>query len=235
MRTLIGCVLVVLGWGAAFAEEDMPVRITEDIVYVDLVTGGETVRVQRIQDEEHIIDGGFAKTSRKCPPFCIHPMSIAPGVRTIGELELLEFLKNEVEKGTGMVIDARTQSWYQKGTIPGSVNIPFTAFAEEPDSLMIIELMERFGVTLGPSDDSLMDKISSWAWSVGLASPDEMAWNFSKAKALVLWCNGPWCDQSPRAINSLLALGYPAEKILYYRGGMQLWLIFGLTVVVPEA
>lgn len=235
MKAMIGGLLILMGVGAAVAEEEMPVRITEDIPYVDVTAGEKTVRIQRIQDEENVIDGGFAKTSRKCPPFCIHPMSIAPGVQTIGELELLEFLKNEVPNGTGLVIDARTPSWYQKGTIPGSINIPFTAFAEAPDSLMIVEMMERFGVTLGPSEDSLMDKITAWAWSAGLASPDEMMWNFSKAKTLVLWCNGPWCDQSPRAIKSLLALGYPADRILYYRGGMQLWQIFGLTVVVPEA
>jgi hypothetical protein len=43
-----------------------------------------------------------------------------------------------------------------------------------------------------------------------------------------------WCDQSPRAIKGLLHLGYPAEKLLYYRGGMQDWMILGLTVVTPE-
>ncbi|MCW9059851.1 MAG: rhodanese-like domain-containing protein [Gammaproteobacteria bacterium] len=233
MKTAVASMLVVLGCGAAVAE-DLPVRITEDIVYVDLMTGDKTVRIQRIQDEENVIDGGFAKTSRKCPPFCIHPMSVAPGVETIGEVELLEFLQKEVQAGNGLVIDARTPSWYQKGTIPGSVNIPFTEFAEDPQSVAVIDLMKRLGVVSGPAKDSWKDKLASWAWSVGLASPDGLIWDFSDAKKLVLWCNGPWCDQSPRAIKSLLALGYPAEKIYYYRGGMQLWQIFGLTVVVPE-
>ena len=235
MRMPIGCLLVFLGCGLAVAEGDIPVRITEDIAYVDLTTGGETVRIQRIQDEEHVIDGGFAKTSRKCPPFCIHPISVAPGVETIGEIELLEFLKTDVQNGTGIVIDARTPSWYQKGTIPGSINIPFTDFTEDPQSVTVIKLMERLGVVSGPPEDSWAGKLTAWAWSAGLASPEGMMWDFTRAKRLVLWCNGPWCDQSPRAIKSLLALGYPAEKILYYRGGMQLWQIFGLTVVMPEA
>ncbi len=43
-----------------------------------------------------------------------------------------------------------------------------------------------------------------------------------------------WCGQSPRAVKGLLALGFPPEKILYYRGGMQAWQSLGLTVVVPE-
>lgn len=40
---------------------------------------------------------------------------------------------------------------------------------------------------------------------------------------------------APRAINALLALGCPPGKIYYYRGGMQLWQMFGLTVIAPEA
>jgi len=31
----------------------------------------------------------------------------------------------------------------------------------------------------------------------------------------------------------LLKIGYPAKKMRYYRGGMQDWMILGLTVVVP--
>jgi len=49
----------------------------------------------------------------------------------------------------------------------------------------------------------------------------------------VLFCNGPWCDQSPRAIRGLRKIGYPADKLHYYRGGMQDWLIMGLTTIVP--
>lgn len=48
-------------------------------------------------------------------------------------------------------------------------------------------------------------------------------WDFSSAKDVVVFCNGPACDQSPRAITALLAAGYPAEKLFYYRGGMQMW------------
>lgn len=59
-------------------------------------------------------------------------------------------------------------------------------------------------------------------------------WDFSQAKSLVLWCNGPWCGQSPTAIKGLIGQGYPANKIRYYRGGMQLWRVFGLPVVSPD-
>ena len=33
------------------------------------------------------------------------------------------------------------------------------------------------------------------------------------------------------AIKAMLREGYPADKIFYYRGGMQAWHILGLTVV----
>ncbi|MGB5520728.1 MAG: hypothetical protein WBO73_20030, partial [Gammaproteobacteria bacterium] len=59
-------------------------------------------------------------------------------------------------------------------------------------------------------------------------------WDFSEAKQILLWCNGPWCGQSPRAIRALISLGYPAEKLYYYRGGMQMWQSLGLTTVLPS-
>ena len=57
--------------------------------------------------------------------------------------------------------------------------------------------------------------------------------DFSQAKTLVLFCNGPWCGQSPNNIKGLLKIGYPASKIKWYRGGMQEWESLGLTTVKP--
>ena len=54
------------------------------------------------------------------------------------------------------------------------------------------------------------------------------------AKNVALFCNGMWCGQSPTAIRNMIAAGYPADKIFYYRGGMQDWQILGLTVVPGE-
>ena len=58
-------------------------------------------------------------------------------------------------------------------------------------------------------------------------------WNCKEAKRVALFCNGMWCGQSPTAIRAMVAEGYPAERIYYYRGGMQDWQILGLTVVKP--
>jgi rhodanese-related sulfurtransferase len=48
---------------------------------------------------------------------------------------------------------------------------------------------------------------------------------------VVLFCNGPWCGQSPTAARRMIEAGFPAENISYYRGGMQNWNMLGLTVV----
>ena len=48
---------------------------------------------------------------------------------------------------------------------------------------------------------------------------------------VVLFCNGPWCGQSPTAARNMIEAGFPAGNISYYRGGMQNWNMLGLTVV----
>lgn len=189
----------------------LEVNLAENIPYVDIELNGETIRIQRIQDLDHKLDNSYAKTSRPCPPFCIHPMRATIGVETVGELELLDFLITKVRTGQGLLIDARLPEWYRKGTIPGAVNIPWTILTSGPDNPHIARILRA------------LDAVER-----------DGEWDFRRAQDLLLFCNGPWCDQSPRAIQNLIALGYPPEKLLYYRGGMQLWQLLGLTTVIPE-
>lgn len=51
----------------------------------------------------------------------IQPMEPAPGVRAIGEKELLELVA-----GGAPLVDGRTRDFYEKATLPGATNIPFT-------------------------------------------------------------------------------------------------------------
>ncbi|MFN3147969.1 MAG: rhodanese-like domain-containing protein [Paracoccaceae bacterium] len=55
-------------------------------------------------------------------------------------------------------------------------------------------------------------------------------WDCTEAEPVALFCNGLWCGQSPTAIRRMIEAGYPAERIFYYRGGMQSWRMLGLTV-----
>lgn len=214
--------------GTGFA---MEVKLTPTQGHVEVIHDGDVVKVQRIQDQNHQLNGGFAKTSRKCPPFCIQPMLVAPGVRTVGELDIFGFMEKQLLDGTGLIVDARTSAWHMRGTIPGSINIPFTTFKLDAHESQLIEAMKKLGVRPRGKVNGLARNLEK----IGLLSDDlrNDDWDFEGAKELILWCNGPWCGQSPRAINLLIKLGYPAEKLYYYRGGMQMWQLFGLTTVIP--
>ncbi len=194
------------------ANEKFSVQITADIAKVTVKHQGKDVVIQRNQNSKNTIHPDYALTSRECPPFCIRPMKLAEGVETIAELEVLEYLKKlSAGDSSILVIDSRTPSWVKKGTIPGSINIPWTelSLSAGGNSLTIVDILtEKFGVK---NQDDLFD--------------------YSNAKTLVMFCNGMWCGQSPKNIMTLLKLGYPAEKIKWYRGGMQDWHILGLTTI----
>ena len=211
---------------------NLEVNITEDKPYTLVNHGEDLVKVQRIQDTANTLSGAFTKTLRPCPPFCVNPLNIEHGVATVAELEVVKFMETAMPGGHGVMIDARTAGWYQKGTIPGSVNIPFTVFEKSADDPELVEVLERLGA-------KQRDKVSVLIRSLekaGLFDGDEKTdtWDFSEARQLLLWCNGPWYGQSPRAIRALISLGYPVEKLHYYRGGMQMWQSLGLSTVVPS-
>lgn len=63
---------------------------------------------------------------------------------------------------------------------------------------------------------------------------DFEGWECSEAQPVALFCNGIWCGQSPTAIRRMIEEGYPADRIFYYRGGMQSWRVLGLTVTGAE-
>ena len=192
---------------------DLKVKITADLATVTVMHNGKPVTIQRNQKRDNTVDAAFAKTSRDCPPFCIQPAVVAPGVETIAELEMLAYLKRKSDGDDSiLVIDSRTPDWVVRGTIPGSVNIPWTTLnISQSDPLTIA--------------DTLEDRLG--------AQHLEGLWDFSNAKTLVLFCNGMWCGQSPNNIKSLLKIGYPAHQLKWYRGGMQDWSILGLTVIKP--
>ncbi|AAZ97603.1 rhodanese-like protein [Thiobacillus denitrificans ATCC 25259] len=191
----------------------LDVKITADLPSVDVMHGGQKVTIMRNQDEKNTINPDFAKTSRKCPPFCIQPGQLAPGVDTIGEVELIHYIKKMSDGDKSiMVVDSRTPDWVEKGTIPGAVNIPWDKLnIGKSDPMTVQDILEKhFGVR---NQDGF--------------------YMFDNAKTVVMFCNGPWCGQSPTNIKGLLKIGYPADKIKWYRGGMQDWEVLGLTTVKP--
>ncbi|MDH5435145.1 MAG: rhodanese-like domain-containing protein [Gammaproteobacteria bacterium] len=190
---------------------EMAVKITPTMGSVDVMHNGKKVTIMRDQNQKATVNPDFAKTSRKCPPFCIQPISLASGVETIGEVEILDYLKQMSDGDKSiLVVDSRTPDWVKKGTIPGAVNIPWTSL--NPDK----------GASPIEIGDILEKKFN--------VKRIEDIWDYSNAKTLVLFCNGMWCGQSPNNIKNLLKFGYPAHKIKWYRGGMQNWSNLGFNV-----
>ncbi|MBF0584037.1 MAG: rhodanese-like domain-containing protein [Magnetococcales bacterium] len=213
---LVAFWLCLLPLVAGAGESDpFPVKITANLPFVDLpgIHQGKDVRLQRDQNPDSVIDFDFSFISRACPPFCIQPMTLSPGVETIAELEVIDVVKRIAQKDNSvLLIDSRTEEWLKKGMIPGALSIPWTKLHykhTDKETLTDILLMQ-FGVS---KEDDLL--------------------SFQDAKTLVFYCNGNWCGQSPTSIRSLLMLGYPPHKLKWYRDGMQAWMMLGLTTVNP--
>lgn len=203
----ISTVLLLLHGTQAFAQE-VRVGIREQLAYVDVVHEGRKVRIQRIQDTQNRLVDNWARTSRPCPPACIQPLVPVPGVQPVAELELLDYLQNRVNAGQGLLLDTRAPELYRLETIPTAVSVPASIL--RPDHLGLEGVLTALG-----------------------ARREAGRWDFASAAELLLFCNGPWSDDSVRAMTSLVALGYPPHKLKYFRGGLHSWRALGLTTIVP--
>jgi len=151
----------------------------------------------------------------------LQPMHLYEGIKTVGELEVLAHMKKIQEKPKKFVlIDARTRYWYKQMTIPLSTNLPFNEIhSMEYDDMDLHEVEAKnreveFKIML---DTLGIIKRKSYL-------------DFSRAKTAIIFCNGSWCSQSPKMILRLINLGYPRDKLLWYRGGMQDWVVNNFTV-----
>ena len=181
--------------GAAPAAD--PVLITSDVEKLHVPSAHGPLEILRIADPEHRLSSEWARTSRPAPPAVLQKLVPVEGVVPLGELELLDLLLDDAV----VVVDSRKAGQYEKYTIPGAANLPFTGV---PDSL------GQLGCV--PGDDG---------------------WDCSGAPQVALFCNGVWCGQSPTAIRRMVDAGYPAERIHYFRNGIQGWLLQGLSVWTP--
>ena len=137
----------------------------------------------------------------------IFPMMLHPQIETVSEPEVLDFIQLMQDDPTMLLVDTRGEEWYNYRTIPGAINIHYMYMMEA--ELFPKEYQQAL-VTLG------IKKVNNTL-------------DFSEAKELLLFCNGAWCSQSPKMIKALLKLGYPPQKMKWYRGGMEDWLGFNMT------
>jgi len=174
MRHLASAAIIALLGADAMAGE---VNITRSLASVTVETPGGAVEIARNQDTAAVIQGDFARIARPCPEFCIQPMTPAEGVRTVGELDVLEALQ---DPGV-VVVDGRVRPDWETGTIPGAINMPYTEMADRLHELGCEEDFDGY-----------------------LCDPETVP-------SLVMFCNGPWCGQSPEAIRRIIKAGYPAD------------------------
>ena len=147
----------------------------------------------------------FAAIEPSCDPFCIAAPVIAAGIETLVEADVIEFLVSAVGKNRGLLVDGRMPAERAMGYIPGSVNLPFETV--EPSNEFREEILKALG-----------------------ARAFEGVFNFANAQNLVVYDNGPTQNDAGVLISHLLEAGYPPQKIRYYRGGMQVWSVLGLTI-----
>jgi len=212
-KILMSSLVVGLCSSSSFAAEDTSkfVPISKGVKSIDMNLNGQSFTIMRNQKAGNKITDLYVTTDRGAP----QPMIIAPGVETLGELEFIDYMKKAQTDKSIAIIDSRKPGWFARLRIPGAENVPFTNFENKDDA---IDMMEDY---------------------MGVAVKEDGTLDFTNAKTLALYCNGYWCGQTPGMVKNakfaLLKVGYPAEKIKYYRGGMQAWTSLGFTVVGDAA
>ncbi len=172
-------------------EKSKRVKITRDLKSV----------VVSFQKREFLIE---RIDNRECPPYCIAPMKI-DNIKTVGELETIEFMKSLKKNRNRLVVDVRSSVEYKQNSLPTAINIPYSMLT--PNSKYREEILKLLGVR----------KLKK-------------GWHFKYVYKLLIFDNGILDNRAIKMINSLIKIGYPKNKILYYRGGVDSWRELGLTL-----
>jgi len=176
--------------------EETSIKITETLSSVDVIHLGKEMTIDRVASQN----------VPSCPPYCIQAMSI-DGVKTVGELETLDFLDKLKEKKSRLVIDVRTSKEYKKETIPGAINLPFTMLIDgSPYQKEVLKLL-------------------------GSGKKMKKKWFFKYPHQLLIFGENAFSSTASDSIHQLIELGYPKDKIFYYRGGILAWKMSGLVLI----
>lgn len=215
----VGFILAIFAYSNSndldLKNDGLSIEIDEKTVVIKRVFDNECKKINGA-DPENIWAGNYS--NEKLPEACVKkflttagaitPMKVNDKVETLGEIEVINFIEDSQEDENKLLIDARTPDWFLQMTIPTAENIPFTHFDKNKYPDDFYDVLEMIGV-----------------------EEKNGKYNFKNAKELVLFCNGAWCPQSTFAIRNLIKIGYPQEKLKWYRGGMYAWKLLNLTTI----
>ena len=176
-------------------DKSKTINITEKLVSIDTQHLEHNVTIERTS----------TPTAPSCPPFCIQPIKIDK-IKTVGELEVLDFIEEVKRKGDGLLIDVRKNSQYNEETIPSAINLPYEMLTKK--SPYQKEVLRTLGAK----------KIKKGCF-------------FKNPQKLLIFGASSFSPEASKAVKQLLKLGYPSHKILYYRGGIASWKAAGLTLI----
>ena len=197
--------------------------------YLFVVHNGRSIKVERDIDNSYRaridIRGTLIQTADTCPPFCLQPQQLDLPVETVGEAEIIDFMMDKLRSGQGTLVDIRAKVSHDAATIPGSVHYFVQTIQKGLGDAKFEDMLIAFGAKRR-TDVSTLDKILE---STGIKDSSMLtdSWDFTEAKELIIWTNSALEKASAIAIEELLATGYPAEKLKWYRGGLASWQYWG--------
>lgn len=143
----------------------------------------------------------ITRSGPNCPPACVEPLYIMDGVETVAELDVIEFLDVTASNGTGLLVDTRAQTDFAKATLPGAVSVP--------------------AATVSPENPYRGDLLAA----LGFSGQGGSATTYT----LLVFDQNAASPEAAQAVRDLVQAGYPADKILYYRAGIDGWTALGLS------
>jgi len=176
------------------SKKEIELKITKEIDSVEIIHENQKIVIKR----------NPKNSQHTCPPFCIEPMNIK-GVTTVGELEVLSFIKELKKEDAKLLIDIRTSKEYKEHTIPGAINIPYTMLSNK--SKYQKDVLKLLGGKI-----------------VG------EKWEFKHVPTLLIFGTDEESSNASQAIKILLKFSYPNKRVLFYRAGIENWKRLGLTV-----
>jgi rhodanese-related sulfurtransferase/glutaredoxin len=217
------------------------------ILEEQLQDAGLPYEVMFFEDHPEMIEKYHLKTS---PLFIVNDKVVSvglPGEKKIMELktERTNINKKDISEKRAPKREDTQMVPQPVSSEPGLVIVDTTWGIIQPlqvangvrtvDEIEVNEFQEN-GLPIVDSRTSDFYKISTIAGAINIPHNEitERMDELDRNSPTIFFCNGPQCPQSPTAIKNLLEVGYPADKIWYYRGGMHDWVTLGLPVKRPE-